>query len=55
MVNGAGSVTKSIWSLPEWYAEVPPAVLRSEKAQLPDMGRPEGADGCFLSMAITDE
>ena len=32
-----------------------PAVLRNEKAQPPDMGRPEGADGCFLSRAITDE
>jgi len=36
-------------------AEVPPAVLRSEKAQPPDMGRLKGADGCFLSRTITDE
>lgn len=55
MANDTGSVTKSICSLPEWYAEVHPALLRGERAQPPDMGRPEGADGCFLSRAITDE
>ena len=55
MANDTGSVTKSICSLPEWYAEVPPALLRGERAQPPDMGRPEGADGCFLSRGITDE
>lgn len=55
MTNDTGSVIKSIYSLPEWYAEVPPAVLRGKIAQSPEIWRPEGADGCFLSRAITDE
>ena len=55
MAYDNGSVTKSICSLQEWYTELPPALLRGERAQPPDMGRRKGADGCFLSRAITDE
>ena len=55
MANDTGSVTKSICSLPEWYAEVHPGLLQDERAQPPDMSRPEGADGCVLSRTLTDK
>lgn len=49
------TLDKSICYLPEWYVDVPPSVVRSEKAQPPDMGKAEVSDDCFISSAMNEE